>query len=67
MMSVLKLVGTCDSDMLKMSAITTASWHVFRTRPKVLSGPAALLLFTLTLMVQGISSPGGGKDMLLDN
>ena len=51
--------------MLKMSVMTFTHWllaHVFSTRPGMLSGAAALLVFTLSrifLTDRGRSSAGG--------
>ncbi len=52
-MAVLKQEGalSCDSDMLKMSVMISTSWlvQVLSTQPGMLSGPAALLTFTLRI------------------
>lgn len=36
----------CNSDMLKMSLITSTDWHMFFVHDRGLSGPVALLTLT---------------------
>ncbi|ONI45396.1 hypothetical protein AN641_04265 [Candidatus Epulonipiscioides gigas] len=72
----MKQVGTppCDSDMLTMSVMTSTSWleHVFSTQPGMLSGPAALLIFTFsrtfpTSAVDTDSGPSSGGGVAADS
>ncbi len=78
MVVVLKQVGTlsCDSEMLKMSVMSSTSWLtlVLSTRPGMLSGPAALLMFTLSRVfltsavdTDSSRSSGGGVDLTADS
>ncbi len=76
--AVLKQVGTisCESDMLKMSVMTLTRGlaQVLSTWPGMLSGPAALLIFTLrrilltsTVDTDSGRSPGDGEDLTAES